>query len=185
MIPLPNKKYNIIYADPAWSYNDKRAGGGFKNPNGAGGADKHYKTLSLEEICSIDVKSICLENSMLFLWCTSSLLDYGFKVIQSWGFNYKTVGFVWVKLTKDLSKPYSGMGYYTNQNAEFCLIGLKGKYWREAKNVKQIIQEPRREHSRKPDIVRTRIIELCGDLPRIELFARQKVNGWDCWGNEV
>lgn len=185
MIPLPNKKYNIIYADPAWSYNDKRAGGGFKNPNGAGGADKHYKTLSLEEICSIDVKSICLENSMLFLWCTSSLLDYGFKVIQSWGFNYKTVGFVWVKLTKDLSKPYSGMGYYTNQNAEFCLIGLKGKYWREAKNVKQIIQEPRREHSRKPDIARTRIIELCGDLPRIELFARQKVNGWDCWGNEV
>ena len=185
MIPLPNKKYNIIYADPAWSYNDKRAGSGLKNPNGAGGADKHYKTLSLEEICSIDVKSICLDNSMLFLWCTSSLLDYGFKVIQSWGFNYKTVGFVWVKLTKDLSKPYSGMGYYTNQNAEFCLIGLKGKYWREAKNVKQIIQEPRREHSRKPDIARTRIIELCGDLPRIELFARQKVDGWDCWGNEV
>ena len=185
MIQLPNKKYNIIYADPPWSYNDKRAGSGFKNPNGAGGCDKHYKTLSLEEICSIDVKSICLDNSMLFLWCTSSLLDYGFKIIQSWGFNYKTVGFVWVKLTKDLSKPYSGMGYYTNQNAEFCLIGLKGKYWREAKNVKQIIQEPRREHSRKPDIVRDRIVKLCGDLPRIELFARQKVDGWDCWGNEV
>ena len=67
------------------------------------------------------------------------LLDYGFEVINHWGFKYKTMGFVWVKMTKDYSKPYSGMGFYTNQNAEFCLLGLKGKYWREAKNVKQII----------------------------------------------
>jgi len=185
VIPLPNKKYNIIYADPAWSYKDKRNGSGFKNPNGAGGADKHYSTLSLEEICNIDVKSIADENAMLFLWCTSSLLDYGFDVINSWGFKFKTVGFVWVKMTKDLQKPYSGMGYYTNQNAEFCLIGLKGNYWREAKNVKQIIQEPRREHSRKPDCTRERIVNLCGDLPRIELFARKKIQGWDVWGNEV
>ena len=185
MIPFPNKKYNIIYADPPWQYSDTRSGSGFKNPNGAGGCEKHYKTLPLKSICEIDVKNITANNSMLFLWCTSSLLDYGFEVMKYWNFKFKNVGFVWVKLTKDKSKPYSGMGHYTNQNAEFCFIGLKGKYWRQAKNVKQIIQEPRREHSRKPDCVRNRIVELCGDLPRIELFARQKTPGWDVWGNQV
>lgn len=77
------------------------------------------------------------------------------------------------------------MGHYTNQNAEFCLLGLNGKYWREAKNVKQIIQEPRSTHSKKPVETRKRIENLCGNLPRIELFAREKVAGWDAWGNEV
>ena len=125
---FPNKKYNIIYADPPWTYNDKRNGAGYKNPNGAGGADKHYPTMPLEDICDMSVEDIAEENAMLFLWCTSSLLDYGFEVIKHWGFQYKTMGFVWVKMTKDYSKPYSGMGFYTNQNAEFCLLGLKGKY---------------------------------------------------------
>ena len=87
-------------------------------------------------------------------------------------------------MTKDYIKPYSGMGHYTNQNAEFCLLGLKGKYWREKKNVKQIIQKPRDKHSKKPDCVRDKIVELCGDLPRIELFARKKVDGWDRWGDQ-
>jgi len=185
MNELPKGKFNIIYCDPAWTYNDKRSGKGYKNPNGAGGCSKHYNTLSLEEICNLNVKSISANNCMLFIWCTSALLDYGFEVIKSWEFQFKNVCFVWVKLTKDLTKPYSGMGFYTNQNAEFCLLGLKGKYWREAKNVKQIILEPRQKHSKKPDCVRDRIIELCGDLPRIELFARNKTKGWTVWGNEV
>ena len=181
----PNKKYNIIYADPPWRYNDTRSGAGFKNPNGAGGADKHYPTMTLEDICAMPVKDITDDSCMLFLWCTSSLLDYGFEVIKHWGFTYKTMGFVWVKMTKDYSKPYSGMGHYTNQNAEFCLLGLKGKYWRNARNIKQIIQMPRDKHSKKPIEIRERIVNLCGDLPRIELFAREKIKGWDCWGNEV
>ena len=185
MIAFPDKKYNIIYADPPWRYNDTRSGAGFKNPNGAGGAEKHYPTMSLEEICSMPVKNIANDNCMLFLWSTSSLLDYGFEVMKHWGFTYKTMGFVWVKMTKDFSKPYSGMGHYTNQNAEFCLLGLKGKYWRNARNVKQIIQKPRDKHSKKPIETRDRIINICGDLPRIELFARQAVEGWDSWGNEV
>ena len=180
-----NKKYNIIYADPPWRYNDTRSGPGFKNPNGAGGANKHYPTMSLEDICAIPVKDITDDSCMLFLWCTSSLLDYGFEVIKHWGFTYKTMGFVWVKMTKDYSKPYSGMGHYTNQNAEFCLLGLKGKYWREARNVKQIIQEPRNKHSKKPVEIRERIVSLCGDLPKIELFARETAEGWDSWGNEL
>ena len=182
---LPNNKYNIIYADPAWSYNDKRSGSGYKNPNGAGGANKHYKTMSLAEICSLSVKDIADDNCMLFLWCTSSLLDCGFEVMKHWNFQFKTMAFVWVKMTKDFSKPYSGMGHYTNQNAEFCLLGLKGKYWREAKNVKQIIQQPRSIHSKKPDCIRDRIVNLCGDLPRIELFARDTTPGWDVWGDQV
>ncbi len=182
---FPNKKYNIIYADPPWTYSDKRSGSGYKNPNGAGGANKHYPTMSLKDICDMPIQDITDENAMLFLWCTSSLLDYGFEVMQHWDFKYKTMGFVWVKMTKDYSKPYSGMGFYTNQNAEFCLLGLKGKYWREAKNVKQIIQEPRDKHSKKPLDIRKRIVSLCGDLPRIELFARETSEGWDSWGNEI
>jgi N6-adenosine-specific RNA methylase IME4 len=193
MIELPNKKYNIIYADPPWQYNDKRSGAGYKNPSGAGGAEKHYPTMSLEQICDMPVENIADENCMLFLWTTSSLLDYGFEVVKRWGFSYKTMGFVWVKMTKDYSKPYSGMGHYTNQNAEFCLLALKGSYWRQAKNVKQIIQEPRQKHSMKPQIVRKKIVELCGDLPRIELFARKEsqlfednsFRGWDVWGDEI
>jgi N6-adenosine-specific RNA methylase IME4 len=141
--------------------------------------------MALEDICAMPVKDITDDSCMLFLWCTSSLLDYGFEVIKHWGFTYKTMGFVWVKMTKDYSKPYSGMGHYTNQNAEFCLLGLKGKYWRNARNIKQIIQMPRDKHSKKPIEIRERIVNLCGDLPRIELFAREKIKGWDCWGNEV
>ena len=185
IIPFPNKKYNIIYADPAWKYKATRSGAGIKDPNGAGGAEKHYPTMTLEDICALPVKDIADENCMLFLWYTSCLLDYGAEVMKHWGFTYKTMGFVWVKMTKDYSKPYSGMGHYTNQNAEFCLLGLKGKYWREAKNVKQIIQEPRDKHSKKPLEIRQRIENLCGNLPRIELFARQTAEGWDSWGNEV
>ena len=78
-----------------------------------------------------------------FFGVLPSLPHYGFETIKHWGFTYKTMGFVWVKMTKDYSKPYSGMGNYTNQNAEFCLLGLKGKYWRNARNIKQIIQMPR------------------------------------------
>ena len=182
---LPNKKFQIIYCDPAWQYNDKRSGSGHKNPNGAGGCSKHYDTMPLSEICDLDIQSISDDNCMLFIWCTSALLDYGFEVIKSWGFKFKNVGFVWVKLTKDLSKTYSGMGSYTNQNAEFCLLALKGKYWRVARNVKQIVLEPRGKHSKKPDCVRDRIVELCGDLPRIELFARERADGWESWGNEL
>ena len=141
--------------------------------------------MSLKEICELPIQGITAKDSMLFLWCTSSLLDYGFKVLDSWGYTYKTMAFVWVKMTKDYSKPYSGMGYYTNQNAEFCLLGLKGQYWREKKNVKQIIQEPRSIHSRKPAEIRDRIVSLCGDLPRVELFAREQTIGWDSWGNEI
>lgn len=180
------KKYNIIYADPAWSYNDKRTSAGKNNPNGAGGALKHYKTMPTSEICELPIKEIADDNCMLFLWATSPLLPDAFKVMEAWGFKYKTCGFVWVKMTNDLMKVRGdGIGFYTIQNAEFCLIGLKGKYWRNLTGVKQIILAPKTKHSEKPSEVRERIETLCGKLPRVELFARKNYEGWDAWGNEV
>jgi len=180
------KKYNIIYADPAWSYNDKRTGVGKNNPHGAGGALKHYKTMATDEICKLPLQKITADNCMLFLWATSPLLPEAFRVMEAWGFKYKTVGFVWAKITNDQMKIRGdGIGNYTIQNAEFCLIGLRGKYWRNKTGIKQFVLSPKKKHSEKPNEVRNRILELCGDLPRVELFARQKVEGWDSWGNEV
>jgi N6-adenosine-specific RNA methylase IME4 len=113
-------------------------------------------------------------------------MEKSFEVIKAWGFKYATVGFVWIKTTNDKSKIRGdGLGKYTISNAEYCLIAKKGKYWRQHKNVKQIIMSPKDKHSKKPNEAKNRIIELAGDLPRIELFARQKSEGWDVWGNEV
>ena len=180
------KKYNIIYADPAWQYNDKRTGKGKNNPNGAGGAEKHYNTMNIEDICRLPINQIADKNCMLFLWATSPLLPEAFKVIDAWGFKYKTMGFVWAKTTNDFSKIRGdGIGNYTIQNAEFCLIALKGRYWRNKTGVKQFILSPKMKHSEKPSEAKNRILDLCGDLPRIELFARQQTDGWDVWGNEV
>ena len=181
-----DKKYNIVYADPPWQYGDKRTGKGKNNPNGAGGAEKHYKTMRTEDICNLPIKDVADDNCMLFMWTTSPMMFEAEQVIKAWGFDYKTFGFVWVKMTNDMSKVRGdGIGNYTIQNAEYCLIGLKGKYWRNKTGVKQILLAPKQEHSKKPNEARERILELCGDLPRIELFARQHADGWDCWGNEV
>lgn len=101
------------------------------------------------------------------------------------GFTYKTVAFVWLKLNKSGKGFFFGMGYWTRSNAEICLLAVKGKPKRVSRKVFQIIVSPLQEHSRKPDEARRRIVDLLGDLPRIELFAREKTAGWDVWGNEV
>ena len=132
-----------------------------------------------EKVKNMEIRKIVKENEKL----DPNLIE-GTEVLKSWGFKYKTVGFTWVKTNKNKGY-YSGLGFYTNSNCEICLIGRKGKFNRNSKKVKQLVVDQLREHSRKPDCVRDRIVELCGDLPRIELFARQKVEGWDCWGNEV
>ena len=180
------KKYNIIYADPPWSYYDKRDNPIKNNPNGAGGASKHYKCMKLEKLKDLPIKEICDENCILFMWATFPKLDEAIELMKSWGFKYKTVAFVWIKMKNDMSEPRGdGIGFYTNNNAEIVLIGRKGKYWRNERNVRQIILEPKTKHSEKPAITRENIIRLMGDLPRIELFAREKTEGWDVWGNEV
>ena len=176
MIQFPDKKYKIIYADPAWSYDDKLQHHG-------GSANSHYDTMSVEDICNLPVQQISDEDSFLFLWGTWALLPESLRVIESWGFEYKTIGFVWIK-TYQNGKDVFGMGNYTRGNTEFCLMGVKGKPKRIDNNVSQLIKTTIQQHSKKPDIVRQKIIQLCGDLPRIELFARTKIHGWDVWGND-
>ena len=175
------KKYNIIYADPPWSYKDKRD----KHPRMCGGAISHYNTMSIEQIKSLPIKDLAADNCMLFLWVTFPNLQEGLGVIKAWGFTYKTLGFSWIKTNKNNGKPFFGIGYYTKSNCEVCLIGVKGKPIKVSNSVSSVIISPRQEHSKKPDQIRDKIVELCGDVPRIELFARQKTEGWDVWGNEV
>jgi len=119
------------------------------------------------------------------LWVTYPLLHEGIETLKRWGFKYTTVAFTWIKTNKNNGQPFVGLGNWTRANAEICLLGFKGKFKRRSNKVRQVILSPLREHSRKPDEIRDKIVELMGDLPRIELFARQKVNGWDCWGNET
>jgi len=178
-IPFPNKKYNIIYSDPAWSFKTYSAKGMKKSAN------NHYDCISVEDIKSLLVKDIAEDNSILFIWITYPLLEQGLEVIKAWGFTYKTCAFSWIKKNKKSDSLFWGLGYWTRANNEICLLATKGKPKRISAKVHQVIIEKIREHSRKPDCVRDRIVELCGDLPRIELFAREKVDGWDHWGNEL
>ena len=175
------KKYQIIYADPTWSYRDKRN----KHPRLRGGALSHYQTMRIDEIKSLPVQKIAEDNCMLFLWTTFPNLQEGLDTIRKWGFTYNTLGFSWIKTNKKNGKPFFGIGYYTKSNCEVCLIGVKGKPIKQSDNVSSVIISPRMEHSKKPDEVRKRIVELCGDVPRIELFARQAADRWDCWGLEA
>jgi len=171
-----NKKYQIIYADPPWSYNDKGC-------NGA--CEKHYKTMKIEDIVNLPVERMSDDNCVLFLWATYPMIKEALRVIDGWGFKYKSIAFQWLKLNKKALTPFYGLGRWTRGNTEPCLIATKGKPTRIAKDVFQLIQEPIRGHSQKPSKVRDEIIRLMGDLPRIELFAREKTEGWDVWGNEV
>ena len=175
-----DKKYNIIYADPPWSYKTWSEKGKEKKS-----AENHYVCMKKEDIQELPIQNICADDCVLFLWVTFPCLEEGLELIKKWGFTYKTCGFTWVKRNKVSDSWFWGLGYWTRANAEICLLATKGQPRRVSKSVHQVCDARIREHSRKPDEIRDRIVELCGDLPRIELFARQKVDGWDCWGNEV
>ena len=174
---LPNKKYKIIYADPPWSYRDKALAGNR-------GACCKYPVMNIDDIKNLPVKDIADDDCILFLWVTFPKLNECFEVIESWGFNYKTVAFTWVKKYKNGGN-FMGMGRWTRSNAEICLLATKGKPKRVNAGVRQIIESVPEKHSKKPDIVRDKIVELCGDLSRIELFARNESVKWETWGNEV
>ena len=180
MIPFPKKKYNIIYADPPWTYKVWSGKGKEKKS-----AENHYDCMTDEDIKNLPIKNISDENSILFLWVTYPLLEQGLLTIKEWGFNYKTCAFSWIKKNKKSDSLFWGLGHWTRANNEICLLATKGKPKRVSKGVHQVVYEPIREHSRKPDCVRDRIVELCGDISRIEFFARQKVDGWDSWGDEL
>lgn len=180
-IPFPNKKYKIIYADPPWSYfkddfySDERST-----------SNNHYSTMTTDEIKSLPIQNISDENCILFLWATWPCLKDALAVISSWGFTYKTIGFDWFKTNQNDSKFFFGIGNYTKSNSEPCLLATKGNGSKLIKSnyISSVVKTTRAKHSEKPDEVRKRILELVGDIPRIELFARTKVHGWDTWGND-
>ena len=173
------KKYSIIYADPPWEYKVYSAKGKGRS------AESHYPTMTLKDICSLPIGDLADQDCALFLWTTIPLLKDCFSVIEAWGFTYKTVAFVWIKQNRKADSLFWGMGYWTRSNAEFCLLATKGNPKRISASVHQVVMSHIEEHSKKPDEVRKRIVALLGELPRIELFARQKSDGWDVWGNEV
>ena len=173
-----DKKYNIIYADPPWNYRDKALAGNR-------GASCKYPVMSTGDIARFPINKITHDDCTLFLWVTMPKLNEVFDLIKEWGFEYKTCAFTWVKKNKVSDSWFVGMGHWTRANAEICLLATKGKPKRVSASVRSVIESPIEAHSKKPDIIREKIVELMGDLPRIELFARQHVDGWDCWGNEV
>ena len=173
-----NKKHGVIYADPPWyfkTYSDK---GKDKSP------ERHYPCMSLSDIIRLPVGDLAKDDAVLLMWVVDPLLDQAFKVIDAWGFKYKTVGFTWAKTNRIKMGFFTGMGYWTRGNPEMCLLATRGKPKRLDKSIPQLVVDQRREHSRKPDIVYEHIEKMLPG-PYIELFARRKREGWTSWGNEV
>jgi len=168
--------YNIVLADPPWRYDNK---------GGQGVAENHYPTMSIEDICALPVADIAAKDSALFLWATFPMLPEALRVIEAWGFKFKTVAFVWLKQNRRAKTWFYGLGFWTRGNAEICLLATRGKPKRQDNSIHQFIISPLEAHSKKPDEARDKIVRLMGDLPRVELFARQTPPGWDVWGNEV
>ena len=174
---LPNKKYSIIYADPAWKYDFIRS----KSRS----LDNHYNQMEIDDIKNMKVSDIAEKDSILCLWVTFPKLKEGLEVMECWGFRYVTLLFNWVKKNKSGGN-FIGMGYYTRSNSEICILGKKGNGCKAINHsISCIVESEWTKHSEKPKIIRDKIVELFGDLPRIELFARQRVEGWDSWGNEI
>lgn len=170
-------KYDVIYADPPWSYSNKGLNGS---------ADKHYSTMPVQDMAALPVESICKDNCILFMWMTYPMIKEGLWLMEKWGFKYKTIGFQWVKINRVNKKPFFGLGNWTRGNSEPCFIGIKGKIQRDCTSVRQVVLSEIEKHSKKPDEVRKRIEQLVGpNRHKIELFARDKNDGWDCWGHEI
>lgn len=166
------KKYQIIYADPPWSYRNKRTGGSMKS-----GASQKYPCMTLDDIKAMPVKQIADKNSVLFLWATVPILPEAIEVLMAWGYKYKTALF-WRKIMS------VGMGFWFRGQVEVLLLGIHGDVKAFRIQEANFVQAKVRKHSQKPDEFR-RLIEKTNLFPRIELFAREKTDGWDVWGNEV
>jgi N6-adenosine-specific RNA methylase IME4 len=168
------RRYAVIYSDPPWRYRGAFFGRSIED---------HYPTMPLEDIKALDVPAA--DDCVLFLWATMPLLRQAFEVIDAWGFTYTSVGFVWVKQNTSGNGLFMGLGWWTRANAEVCLLATRGRPKPISHRVHSVVISPRRRHSQKPDEVRERIVELVGNVPRLEMFARTRTPGWDVWGNEV
>lgn len=183
MNALPNRQYGAILADPPWRFEV------WSGKGKARAADNHYTTMTMEEIAYLPIENVASENCALFCWACWPSFPQALEIIEHWGFTYKTMGFMWVKgaglpLFPEDVRDQVGMGYWTRANSEPCILATRGKPKRLNADVRQVILDKRREHSRKPDEQYERIERLVSG-PYLELFARQEREGWDSWGHEV
>jgi N6-adenosine-specific RNA methylase IME4 len=142
--------------------------------------------LDFATLAALPIAEAAADDCALFLWAVDPMLPRAIELIKAWGFEYKTVAFYWVKLNSAARHDadfFTGLGYWTRANPEQCLLATRGKPMRRAKDVRRLVVEKRREHSRKPDCVRERIERLVAG-PYLELFARETKAGWGCWGNQ-
>jgi N6-adenosine-specific RNA methylase IME4 len=179
MKEFPDKRYNIIYADPPWAFRNKNTGGSMVS-----GANAHYDTMTIADIRRLPVEQIAADDCVLFMWWVASQPLETLAVVDAWQFKLKTMtGFNWIKKTKT-GKDFFGMGFWTRQGSENCLIAVRGKPKVRSHSVRSVVRAENKKHSQKPSEIRNRIVELVGDLPRIELFARERIDSWDSWGDE-
>lgn len=188
---LPHQHFGCILADPPWAF--RTFSGEAMTPHRS--AEDHYQTMDLAALCALPVGSVAAKRCALFMWIVDSHVDAALALGAAWGFRFKTVAFIWLKermhdagqidwISGDVPEPRISMGYWTRKQAELCLLFTRGAPRRLAKDVRQVIVAPRREHSRKPDDQYARIEALVGG-PRLEMFARQPWPGWSAWGNQV
>lgn len=183
MTALPPGPFACILADPPWRFRT------WSETNQAKSASRHYDLMTTEAIKALPVRDVAMPDCALFLWAVSPMLPQAFATLDAWGFTFKTMGFVWAKTSKNSKATWSpkwhyGLGYWTRANAEYCLLGVRGKPRRLSKSVPQLIVAPAREHSRKPDEAHERIEQLVAG-PRLEIFARQSRRGWTTWGAQA
>lgn len=175
---LPIGPFSIIYADPPWQYRDKANAGNR-------GACHKYGVMSVADICALPIPQIAADDCLLAMWHVAPMPLEALSVVTAWGFKLKTMkGFTWVKRTTNGLRHF-GMGHWTRANSEDCLFAVRGHPKRVSAAVSQLIEAPVREHSRKPDEARDRLVQLMGDVPRIELFARTATPGWEAWGDQL
>lgn len=190
MSELPAGPFGCVLADPPWYFRTRTDQLGSRDPQ------NHYPVMSLPAICALPVRQIAAPDSHLFLWVTGPCLPQAFEVMAAWGFRYSGVAFTWAKLKRSFNPDqlrmlptadsdfHVGLGFTTRKNTEFCLLGRRGSAKREAKDVRELILAPVREHSRKPDEQYDRIERYCAG-PYVELFARRERPGWAAWGNQT
>jgi len=169
--------YSIIYADPCWDYDGKEQ---HNNKVANASATTHYDTLPLETLKTLNLTTVCEKDCLLFLWTSSPHLPQALELMKAWGFEYKTIAFVW-------EKQKTNPGYYTLSQVEICLVGKRGRIPtpRGSRKERQFLSEMRGRHSAKPTEIRERITKMFPTQKKLELFSRARVDGWDCWGNEV
>lgn len=186
--PLPAGPFECFVADPPWHYL-------CRSKKGYAGRPQHYRRMSLEEIAALPVREISAPHAHLFLWITGPEFVRGshLPIMSAWGFQPSAIAFTWIKLNPSQhsalfmtdSSFHMGQGYTTRKNAEFVVLGRRGKPRRHANDIRELIIAARREHSRKPDQFYERVERYVGPVRKLEMFSRTQRPGWDAWGDEV